>query len=403
VNGMSASAALVLEQFLAGKGFAKKPGAALLNGSGARLLRASDLASSSAIRRDLLRRACEERVGVGGALDVLLEGRLLRPDLDAGGLIELVGRRSSGRFSIALTSLAAATASGQDAALVDLGDQLDPQAAQAAGVDLARLLWVRPRRVKEALAASEMLLTAGFRCVVADMGLSPRGGRFIPDAAWVRLARAVQTQGSTLLLLTPYRMSGIAADAVVSAAATRPIWQGSGPAPRLLSGISSRLTLEKLGRETPGRAAAMTLLVPEALPRDPRDSRKAVETRVETENPRDLPALHDRQVKRVAGRQLRAPQHNPPGALDVRELHGEDLVSDSQKRVEGGLDRVAPADGDVTMKDLLEDLRVGDETLLLRKDSLQNLLRVPLVGVRRPHEIHRDVRVEKNHRDGASR
>ena len=251
---MGASQALVLEQFLEGKGFAKKRGGVLLSGTGAKLLRACDLPSSRAVR------FAGERTLAPASLDELLGGGLVDQKL-----IELVGRRSSGRFSIALAALASATGSGQDAALVDLGDQLDPQAAQAAGVDLTRLLWVRPRRVKEALAASEMLLSTGFRFVVADLGLSPRGGRFLPDAAWVRLARAAQAQGSTLLLLTPHRMSGIAADAVVSAAAGRPIWQGAGRAPRLLAGIASRLTLEKLGRETPRNNEMLFLSVPEAF------------------------------------------------------------------------------------------------------------------------------------------
>ncbi|HTD52178.1 MAG TPA: hypothetical protein VK780_04060, partial [Thermoanaerobaculia bacterium] len=154
-----------------------------------------------------------------------------------------------------------ATARGDDAALVDLGDHLDPQAAEAAGVDLSRVLWARPRRVKDALAAAEILVSTGFRLVVAEMGLAPRGGRFVPDAAWVRLQRTAQAQGSTLLLFSPYRMSGIAADAVVSAGATQPIWKGSGLAPRLLAGLSSRVTLEKYGRETPNRSALMGLSV----------------------------------------------------------------------------------------------------------------------------------------------
>ena len=161
--------------------------------------------------------------------------------------------------------MASSTAIGESAALIDLGDNLDPQAAEQAGIDLTRVLWVRPRRVKEALSAAEMLLATGFRLVVADLGLSPRGGRFVPDAAWVRLQRAARSQKSTLLLLVPYRMSGIAADVVVSASAARPLWQGSGQVPRLLIGIASRLMLEKRGRETPGRSASLSLSVPEAL------------------------------------------------------------------------------------------------------------------------------------------
>jgi hypothetical protein len=247
---MGALQAQVLEQLLE-RGLAKKP-TGLLAGSGARLLRASQLPSPGQTHGSFA-------TGLS-ALDWLLAGGLPK-----GALVEIVGRRLSGRFAIGLAALAAATSSGQAAALVDLGDHLDPQAAERAGVDLARLLRVRPRRVKEALASAEMLLAAGFPLVVADLGLAPRHVRYTPDAAWLRLARSAQAQEAALLLLTPYRLSGVVAEAVLSADSARPIWQGSGQTPRLLIGIFSRLRLAKLGRTTPGLSASLSLSVPEAF------------------------------------------------------------------------------------------------------------------------------------------
>ena len=44
---------------------------------------------------------------------------------------------------------------GEAAALIDLGDHFDPQLAEENGVDLRRLLWVRPRTVKEAVMSAE--------------------------------------------------------------------------------------------------------------------------------------------------------------------------------------------------------------------------------------------------------
>ncbi|MGH9368999.1 MAG: hypothetical protein ACRD3M_15145 [Thermoanaerobaculia bacterium] len=247
---MGALQALALERLLE-EGLAKRPGGGLLSSPGVHLRRASELAS-----------ACAQRGALPSAVPAL--DRLLPGGLPGGSLVELSGRRSSGRFSLGLAALAAATSSGQAAALVDLGDHLDPQAAEQAGVDLARLLWVRPQRAKEALAAAEMLIAAGFPLVVADLGLAPRM-RYVPDAAWVRLARAAQARGAALLLSTPWRSSGIAADAVVSAAGARPLWRGSGRAPRLLAGISSRLTLEKFGRVTPNQSEPFSLSVSEAV------------------------------------------------------------------------------------------------------------------------------------------
>src|SRR5216684_2668277 len=72
------------------------------------------------------------------ALDARLGGGFPR-----GQLSEIVGPRSSGRTSLLLQMLAAATARGELVALVDALDMLDVESAAAAGVDLDRLLWVR--------------------------------------------------------------------------------------------------------------------------------------------------------------------------------------------------------------------------------------------------------------------
>src|SRR3954468_13589279 len=72
------------------------------------------------------------------ALDARLGGGFPR-----GQLSELVGPRSSGRTSLLLQAAAAATGRGELVALVDALDMFDVESAAAAGVDLARLLWIR--------------------------------------------------------------------------------------------------------------------------------------------------------------------------------------------------------------------------------------------------------------------
>ena len=237
--------ALALEELLEGRGLAKKTAAlALLTGLGARLLRACDLPSPAAPRDPI--------PTMVPALDRLLCGGLAR-----GGFVELTGRRSCGRFSIGIAALASATSCGEAAALVDLGSHLDPQAAEAAGVELDRLLWVRPEKLKDAVASAEMLLSAGFPLVVLDLGLAPVRGCFVPDSAWVRLERAARSRHAALLLLAPYRVSGVAADTVLAADSARASWMGAGIAPRLLCGVSSRLVLQKDARARTGVAEAM--------------------------------------------------------------------------------------------------------------------------------------------------
>jgi recombination protein RecA len=83
-------------------------------------------------------RVLPEMVSSGiAALDELTGGWPL------GTLSELFGPASSGRTSVLLAALAAATARGEACALIDAGDAFDPESAAGAGVDLKKLLWVR--------------------------------------------------------------------------------------------------------------------------------------------------------------------------------------------------------------------------------------------------------------------
>lgn len=194
------------------------------------------------------------------AVDRLLAGGLAR-----GRLVELTGRRSSGRFSIVLATLAAATRADEAAVLVDLGDGLDPESARAAGVALERLLWVRPGHLKQALIGTEMSLNAGFPLVVLDLGSPPVPGGRGAEASWLRLARAAAAHEATLLVSTPYRASGTAAGTVVEATTTRTLWQGRGRAPRLLAGLCPRLQLHKLDGRPVHRSGDLRLITTTGL------------------------------------------------------------------------------------------------------------------------------------------
>jgi len=71
------------------------------------------------------------------ALDALTGG------LPRGCLTEICGPASSGRTSVMLAALAAATRRGEYCALIDASDALDPHSLAATGINLDRLLWVR--------------------------------------------------------------------------------------------------------------------------------------------------------------------------------------------------------------------------------------------------------------------
>jgi hypothetical protein len=175
--------------------------------------------------------------------------------LPRGALTELAGRRSSGRLGLVVALLAAATGAGENAALVDLGDALDPQSAAAAGVALERLLWARPRNLAETLTAAEAVIGGGFPLVVVELGLPPVPGGWGAEAQWLRLARAARAGGGVLLVSTPTRRCGVATTTALVLEAARARWSGVAPGPRLLDGIASRLALEKQGQAPiPGRA-----------------------------------------------------------------------------------------------------------------------------------------------------
>lgn len=194
-------------------------------------------------------------------IDRLLDGGIRR-----GQTIELVGPRSSGRFSLVLELLAGATESGESAALVDLGDHFDPQAAARAGVALERLLWARPERLKQALGSAEVLIGGGFPLVVLDLGLPPVPGGRGKESAWLRLRRAAEDHQAALLIATPYRAGGTAPQKVLDLGSrtspVRALWAQAAPrSPRLLDGLRTRLELAKSRGERPGAAADIELRV----------------------------------------------------------------------------------------------------------------------------------------------
>jgi recombination protein RecA len=138
------------------------------------------------------------------------------PSLDAqlgggfprGQLSELVGARSSGRTSMLLRMMAAATARGELVALVDALDMFDVSSAAAAGIDLDRLLWIRghvvsnpglcrdmnQRAMEQAVRALTLVLQAGhLGLVVLDVGEAPAEAlRRLPFTTWLRLQKMVE-------------------------------------------------------------------------------------------------------------------------------------------------------------------------------------------------------------------
>ncbi len=72
-------------------------------------------------------------------INTLLEGGIPR-----GRISEIVGRRSCGKTSIAANFIGSTTRRGEVVAVIDLANAFDPSTMAEAGVDLSRVLWIRP-------------------------------------------------------------------------------------------------------------------------------------------------------------------------------------------------------------------------------------------------------------------
>jgi hypothetical protein len=129
--------------------------------------------------------------------------QLLTNGLARGAIAEVSGRRSSGRTSVALHILAQATARGEVCAVIDLYSTFHPASAQAAGVELDRMVWVRcSGNAGHALRATDLLLHAGgFGVVLLDLCDAPaRVLNRIPLSYWYRFRRAVEHTPAILLV-----------------------------------------------------------------------------------------------------------------------------------------------------------------------------------------------------------
>ena len=163
--------------------------------------------------------------------------------LPRGCLTEIVGPSSSGRTSLLLALLAAATMREEACALVDAEDAFSPHSADAAGVQLGRVLWVRcGHRAEYALKAADLLIQGGgFGLVAMDLGdTSVPTARRISLTSWFRLRRAVEHTPTILVSLARQSNAKTCASLVIECGRKATAWSGTRPVSRLLRGFEVR-------------------------------------------------------------------------------------------------------------------------------------------------------------------
>jgi hypothetical protein len=172
-----------------------------------------------------------------GDLDGALGGGLRR-----GHVSEIVGGASSGRTTIVMSALAAATARGDVAPKVVVSDTFDASSAEAPGGDLTRVLWVRdtgdPVR---ALKAFSLVLQAGnFGLVVFDLAdVPPPVVRRFPFTTWMRAARTIEGSDTVALIVAQDRTARSPLGVTVSLTTSPARWVGgAAPRARLFAGVT---------------------------------------------------------------------------------------------------------------------------------------------------------------------
>src|SRR5712692_10083536 len=206
-------------------------------------------------------RPAPETISCGIAeVDVLAGG-----GLPQGAITEVCGPASSGRTSLMLSVLAAATGRQEVCALVDTSDAFEPVSAAAAGVELSRLLWIRcGGNAEHAMQVADWLLQGGgFGVAVWDLGdIPPPTARRISLTSWFRLRRAIENTPTVLLVIEQEPQAKSCSSLVLEMQKKKVDWSGwwggppgPQPAPWPALGWLLRGTVNQVAVRKPVRSA----------------------------------------------------------------------------------------------------------------------------------------------------
>lgn len=224
-----------------------------------------------------------ERLGEDAVAPLDSEGlnRALAGGLPRGQVSEVVGPSSSGRTSVAWAALAAASRRGESIALIDTFDRFDPPTAQACGINLSKLLWVRGQAVSKTAAAIDPTWMPGVRAVngpgtfvervidraIKALNLVVQSGvctlvvldfidvpatalRRLPASTWFRIERAIEGSDTAVLILgaQPIARSAGGRSIVMGEGTPGVMWHGRHDRSRRVAGVNTRATITSARR-----------------------------------------------------------------------------------------------------------------------------------------------------------
>jgi len=170
---------------------------------------------------------------------------------------------TSGRTSLLLALLAQATGKEQFCAVVDASDSFDPESADAVGICLSRLLWVRciqrgMKAVEQAFKSADILIqNGGFGVIAIDLGnVDEKLIRKIPLTTWFRFTRVMEAMPTALVTLLPYSAAqGCAALTLKLDASAQ--WSGTGEIShtRLISNVEFNVEVGRTRTKKPVQSA----------------------------------------------------------------------------------------------------------------------------------------------------
>jgi hypothetical protein len=128
-------------------------------------------------------------------------------------------------------------------ALIDTCDRFDPASAEASGLDLSKLLWVRDTGdAARALKGMNLILQAGgFGVVAFDLADVPAPDvRRFPHTTWMRIGRVIEGSQTVAVLVGAERIARSPGGVTIALDQSQPEWTGAADRARLLRALALR-------------------------------------------------------------------------------------------------------------------------------------------------------------------